>query len=505
MKKNYFLKRLSILMVIVCFSQAKMIAQNCTWTVNVNGSYGDQVSWQLRDANSNVLLSGGNYSYGFSETKTIESSGLVEFYIETMGEWLDNVVIYKISNSNGIVNTGTLDGGKEKTVGGLNCTNAPITGSQGCLNVDYQDYPPDAVYTPNCTGFAETITTGGYAGQYSLVQVTEGTEYTFSSSITSDQITVGNENGTTALAYGQGSVKWLAPANQVIRFYTHVDQYCNFVNTFRERRVKCGSLVDPPANPDFPCFQGDGLASNDFENAFTISAGSVYRTVDDFLVQSGTSFKLKHVRLNVATFSPLSTIYFVIYKDENGKPTNEEVTTTEAVVPTKQILRGYNSIGFPIYEVSVDLPQPIDFTGGRYWLLPQAEREDGGDSYWEMTSTGSNGLYTFGSTNNSPWVSDSRNYNAVFFVAGECNALSTSDIKQTGINYYPNPVGDRLFLQTKDQIKKVTVYNLVGQTVIENLKLENGSVLTSKLKTGTYLFKIETIDGQFKTIKITKK
>lgn len=504
MKRNYFFKVFGALFVFLCLLQETMLAQSCTWTVNVNGSYGDQVSWELRDANSAVLLSGGNYQYGFSDTKTVENDGPVTFYVETNGNWLDNVVIYKISNSNGIIASGTLDGGKEKTVNGLMCSTQPLAQQQGCLASDYEAFPVN-IYIPACAGLAETISTGAYAGQYSLVQVTQGTEYTFSSSIATDQITIGNENGSNVLAYGSGSVSWVATADQVVRFYTHVDGYCNFVNIFRERRVKCGELPPPPSNPDFPCFQGDGLASNGFENAFDITAESYYRTVDDFFVQSGTSFTMKHVRLNIASFRPLSGIYFKIYADNDGKPGDAVIATTDSVVPSKQILRGYNNIGFPVYEVSADLSQSISLSPGRYWLSPQTEREDFGSSYWEMTSTGTNGNYVYSSEGDSPWTSDDRNYNAVFFVAGECSSLSTSDIRPSEIGYYPNPVGDRLFFQTKGQLKKVTVYNLVGQTVVENLKIENGSVLTSKLQPGNYLFKIETEGGDIKTIKVTKK
>src|SRR6478672_9439406 len=76
---------------------------------------------------------------------------------------------------------------------------------------------PGATFVPNsgnCDGIlSQTITTAGYAGEYSKVTVVSGQTYVFSSSIASDIITISVDNGVTAATFGAGSVTWVATVN----------------------------------------------------------------------------------------------------------------------------------------------------------------------------------------------------------------------------------------------------------------------------------------------------
>src|SRR4051812_33355132 len=74
-----------------------------------------------------------------------------------------------------------------------------------CLTAEAGQYPEEN-FLPECIGTAESIVTDGYAGEYSVVGLTGGVTYTFSSSIATDYITIGNEDGTTAFVFGMGSV-----------------------------------------------------------------------------------------------------------------------------------------------------------------------------------------------------------------------------------------------------------------------------------------------------------
>ena len=60
-----------------------------------------------------------------------------------------------------------------------------------CLTASYGQYP-GTTFTPSCTGSPETISTACWAGEYSVVSVTSGVNYTFSSSVGSDYITISN-------------------------------------------------------------------------------------------------------------------------------------------------------------------------------------------------------------------------------------------------------------------------------------------------------------------------
>ena len=122
--------------------------------------------------------------------------------------------------------------------------NTPAT---GCTNVTstFLQFPSET-YIPQCTSSPEDIT-GNYAetGEYSKVQVTATVEYTFSSSVATDYITISNEDGTVVYAHGYSPLVWTAPANEIVRFFLHLDDACNTNNdpdNWRSRLIQCNSL-----------------------------------------------------------------------------------------------------------------------------------------------------------------------------------------------------------------------------------------------------------------------
>ncbi|NHM06970.1 T9SS type A sorting domain-containing protein [Flavobacterium sp. CYK-4] len=110
-----------------------------------------------------------------------------------------------------------------------------------CLEAGNGLYP-DATYTPaTCNGITvNSITTLGYAGEYSNVNVVAGETYTFSSSIATDYITISSDDGVTATVSGTSPLTWVADIDGVVRFYTHADEICTENQTFRARRIVCG-------------------------------------------------------------------------------------------------------------------------------------------------------------------------------------------------------------------------------------------------------------------------
>ncbi|MBA2746170.1 MAG: hypothetical protein H0U44_08100, partial [Flavisolibacter sp.] len=98
---------------------------------------------------------------------------------------------------------------------------------------------PSATFTPTCTGTAQDITTGGWAGEYSNVNVISGSTYIFSSSVASDFITIGNDAGTVAYTSGTTPVTWTASVTGVVRFFTHLNAACDAEVANRTRSVAC--------------------------------------------------------------------------------------------------------------------------------------------------------------------------------------------------------------------------------------------------------------------------
>jgi len=112
-----------------------------------------------------------------------------------------------------------------------------------CFTATYGLYP-SATFTPTCTGAAQSITTCGYAGEYSNVNVVSGNIYTFSSSVATYYITISNAAGTVVLASGVTPVTWVANTTGTVRFYTHTNSACGEATGCTLRNVACTA---PPA------------------------------------------------------------------------------------------------------------------------------------------------------------------------------------------------------------------------------------------------------------------
>ncbi len=287
----------------------------------------------------------------------------------------------------------------------------------GCFVTGTFDQWPSGTFVPSCLGIPEAITTAGWAGEFSKVQVTAGTEYIFTSSVTTDFITIADEDEEIAFATGTGSVTWTSPIDQVIRFYTHVDDDCTIEEISRTRAVQCGEevTIDPP---DYPCYQGDGLESNGFEDGYNVTAGGNFRNADDFIVDD--TFTMQYVRLNLFMLpgDTASSVTFNVRADDGGAPSESNIVDSFTAVPTSQFVVGSN-FGYNISQVEfvLDADRP-ELPAGTYWLQPEVTN-GGGVAFWEVTTTGSLGGFIHTSELGGAWNANS-GYQAVFFVAGVC-------------------------------------------------------------------------------------
>ncbi|PSK90301.1 T9SS type A sorting domain-containing protein [Taibaiella chishuiensis] len=120
------------------------------------------------------------------------------------------------------------------------------TAQAQCLNAPTYGQYPSNTFIPTCAGTTASIATDCYAGEYSVVNVTSGVSYTFSSSINTDYLTIGDETGTTAFTSSVTPLVWTATVSGNVRFYTHTNATCGTQNTSRARRVQCTSSVPLP-------------------------------------------------------------------------------------------------------------------------------------------------------------------------------------------------------------------------------------------------------------------
>lgn len=108
---------------------------------------------------------------------------------------------------------------------------------------------PDATFTPDvCDGTTvNQIVDNAWAGEFSNVNVTSGQTYSFNSSVTTDFITIGSEDGTTAIVYGTTPLLWTSDVTGVVRFYIHLDDQCITEDVNRVRSIICGESLSTPS------------------------------------------------------------------------------------------------------------------------------------------------------------------------------------------------------------------------------------------------------------------
>lgn len=86
----------------------------------------------------------------------------------------------------------------------------------------------------------------------------------------------------------------------------------------------------------------------------------------------------------------------------------------------------------------------------------------------------------------------------------EGDLLSTNEFSAANFSVYPNPVRDRLNIDTSSIVSEVVVYNVLGKVVLQSSPNKiSPSIDMSGLNSGAYLVNV-TIDGASKTIKILK-
>jgi hypothetical protein len=145
---------------------------------------------------------------------------------------------YWIRSNCGTTKSAWVSGGNFTTIAALNCN--------GATNGLY----PNATFTPACTGANEQIVADAWAGEYSNVNVMDNKQYTFTSSIATDYITITNATGTVVLASGVTPLNWSSGSTSgVIRYHLNTNASCGTANADRIRSIKC---VAAPAGCGVP-------------------------------------------------------------------------------------------------------------------------------------------------------------------------------------------------------------------------------------------------------------
>lgn len=398
-----------------------------------------------------------------------------------------------------------------------------VVAPSGCLTSPNGQYP-SATYTPVCDASVKNITSAGYAGEYSKVNLVGGTPYTFSVSKAGYFITISNEAGTTALASGTNSVMYTPTANEVIRFYSHTDSACGSGTsaTIHTRSVKCGL---PPVEPDYGCDQTYTGVPDTAHNMTKNLATANYMVANDFFVpmESG-SYKLQTVNFDVVTqaaagISDVTSYDVKILADSGSKtPGSTVLKTLTGVAATNVTTLPGTFASLPTYRITIDLGNfelPVNSTADtRYWVAVTATSASSTSVYWigsiynegwvtasDYQSSDEGVTWVQGASTSAPGV----HYEGMMMIDADCATAAVSEVNSKAVSYYPNPVKDYLTINSGKTIKTVHVYNIAGQKMNVASKLIDGKINMSSLTAGTYIISTILEDGKNESFKVIKK
>ena len=358
----------------------------------------------------------------------------------------------------------------------------------GCLTATNGQYPA-ATFTPNCNGAVGNITTVAWLNEYSKVNVIAGTTYTFSTSVNTYFITIGNEAGTAVLASGTGSVTYTPTANGVVRFYSHLSSNCDGTSSSHTRSVKCGTPPPPPtACTDFK------TPSNNRENGGFFGGDTAQRLAIDIPVGS-TGFTVHGMEPIVA--GDATSFSFKFYANNAGLP-GAEIATRTGIIQSSVVTGTAFGYDFKKYTVAFDSPIDLD-ANTTYWVEVTSDAVA-----WESTSVNRLGPPDVFNNNGTAgaWVADTTDY--VFNLA--CSPLlAVGDASNAKFSFYPNPVVDYLNISASTKVESVTVHNIAGQKMPVAAKLVNGKVDMSRLAPGVYIITTVLDGGKKESFKVVKK
>lgn len=400
---------------------------------------------------------------------------------------------------------------------------APVAPT-GCLTATNGQYPA-ATFTPNCNGAVGNITTVAWLNEYSKVNVIAGTTYTFSTSVNTYFITIGNEAGTAVLASGTGSVTYTPTANGVVRFYSHLSSNCDGTSSSHTRSVKCGTPPPPPVEPDYGCDQTYSGVPDTAHNMTKNLASATYMVANDFFVpKESETYKLQSVKFDIvsqaaAGASDITSFDVKILADSGSNtPGTTVITTMTGVTPTNVLTLPDTFASLPTYRITLDLGNfelPVNAANDtKYWIAITGTSASQISSYWigykytegwvtssNYQSADSGATWTQPVSTTTPGL----HFDGMMMIDAECATAAVSEAGAKEVSFYPNPVKDILTINSKKTIETVHVYNIAGQKMPVPSKLVNGKLDMSKMAPGTYIISTILEGGKNESFKVIKK
>lgn len=409
--------------------------------------------------------------------------------------------------------------------------------SSGCTTAANGLYPAET-FTPACFGNTEIIVTDAYAGEYSNVNILPNTQYTFSSSVASDYITIANADASVTYIVGTTPLVWLSGSNSgVITYFLHSNAACGSNNSNRTRSIACQAAAG--------CNAPSGLSvSGVTMNAATLnwvaaspapSNGYQYYYSTSNTAPTAATTPSGNTAAISAALSGLAanTAYYYWVRSNCGTSQGNWIAGT-TFTTTAVVLTGCTDATFGQYPAAAYTPS---CSGSNETIVTNAYAGE-----YALVEVASNKQYTFTSSVATDFITISNTAGSVIYASGtgpltwpsgafsgsvryyfhsnsacgddavdrtrliRCSAvLANEEIAWEGFEFYPNPVNDMLHISFTQKIDSVEIMNMLGQIVkLQSLHASAATVDVSQLPSGTYFVRAHA-DGHNKTFKVLKK
>jgi hypothetical protein len=94
-------------------------------------------------------------------------------------------------------------------------------------------------------------------------------------------------------------------------------------------------------------------------------------------------------------------------------------------------------------------------------------------------------------------ISDVYNVNSIML-------LSVDEVTETAVSIYPNPFNNKVRIEINQPVENVMLYNILGKQVYKSASIKDLENFSSTLKSGVYLLKLLTSNGESMTKKLIK-
>jgi hypothetical protein len=202
------------------------------------------------------------------------------------------------------------------TAGGSFTTPIP----QNCSLAFYFQYPQETV-VPTCNNTSQIVEESAITGDFSVLSVTANRQYTFSTTIATDFITISNANNTAVLASGTTPLLWFSGNySGNIRYVVHENSLCATDTSFRTKSVTCTTNLSVEAvdHEVFKLFPNPTTDLVTIKSAKTMESLKIYNQIGQLLAV----FQPNNSETVFSMSSFPTGIYFVEVKTETGTLTS---------------------------------------------------------------------------------------------------------------------------------------------------------------------------------------